>query len=507
MQNKNKNVKYKKITKIYMKKHDIIFWAIKLPLDFITIFSIFYISRELRLIKDFIPWINLPVQTIDDNSLLLFAIYWTILYVFILAIHGLYFIKITYSKINEFLQIIRYSFYWLIFYSFFVYLWKWIIYETEIPRLIILFTFLIWTIVIILQRIFLNNLEYYLLKKWFLSKRNLIIINNREPEKIKEILNDIKEAKIYKIIWYSNKEKLEWIKIKYIWDLDKIKKIFESKKCDEILYIDSDYNKKDLHKLWELTRIFWIRYRYITNSFDVTKTNTTLSLINKIPVIEINNTSLNSWSKIFKRIFDTIAWILWVIISLPIFIIVSILIKLEDPKWPIIYKNKRIWQWWKPFNLYKFRYMKWEYCVKDAYLVPEKNDKALEYEKKLIEKSSTRNWPLYKIKNDPRKTKIWNFIEKYSIDELPQFFNLIIWNMSLVWPRPHQPREVDKYSLDEKRLLTIKPWITWMAQVNGREKNDFKKEAELDIFYIENWSMLLDLKIILKTFSVLFNRK
>ena len=79
--------------------------------------------------------------------------------------------------------------------------------------------------------------------------------------------------------------------------------------------------------------------------------------------------------------------------------------------------------------------------------------------------------------------------------------------MSLVWPRPHQPREVEKYSIDQKRLLTIKPGITWMAQVNGRETNDFKKEAELDIFYIENWNMLLDLKIILKTFSVILKRK
>jgi lipopolysaccharide/colanic/teichoic acid biosynthesis glycosyltransferase len=79
--------------------------------------------------------------------------------------------------------------------------------------------------------------------------------------------------------------------------------------------------------------------------------------------------------------------------------------------------------------------------------------------------------------------------------------------MSLVGPRPHQPREVEKYSIDQKRLLTIKPGITGMAQVNGREKLDFKKEAELDIFYIENWSALLDLKIILKTFSVILKRK
>ncbi|NVP17574.1 sugar transferase [Candidatus Gracilibacteria bacterium] len=151
--------------------------------------------------------------------------------------------------------------------------------------------------------------------------------------------------------------------------------------------------------------------------------------------------------------------------------------------------------------------MKWEYCIKDAYKKLDKDDKALKLEKELIEKNSTRNGPLYKIKNDPRKTKIGNFIERYSIDEIPQFFNLIIGNMSLVGPRPHQPREVEKYSIDQKRLLTIKPGITGMAQVNGRETNDFKKEAELDIFYIENWSMLLDLKIILKTFSVILKRK
>ncbi len=75
--------------------------------------------------------------------------------------------------------------------------------------------------------------------------------------------------------------------------------------------------------------------------------------------------------------------------------------------------------------------------------------------------------------------------------------------MSLVWPRPHQEREVEKYSLQQKRLLTIKPWITWMAQVNWRETNDFDNEAKLDLFYIENWSFLLDLKIILKTIVVI----
>ncbi len=487
-----------------MKKYEIIFWALKLPLDFLIILSSFFISRELRLIQNIIPGITLETKTIDTESLFYFAVFWAFLYVIILATHRLYFIKITSSKIWETLNIIRYSFYWFIFFSFFVYLWNGIIYENEIPRLIIGFTFIIWTLFVILERIFLNSLEYFLMEKWIISKKNLILITNKKEEKIKEILDDIKNAKVYNIIWYSNKEKLQKTKLKFI-DIKNLKKYLKNKKADEILYIDSDFSKKELYEIWEYTRFFWTRYRYITNSFEVSKTNTSLSLINNIAVIEINNSSLNAWAKIFKRVFDFFVWVFAVIILSPIFIIVAILIKLEDPSWPIIYKNRRIWQAGKIFNLYKFRYMKWKYCIKDAYKNEDKE--ALEFEKKLIEKKSKRNGPLYKIENDPRKTKIWTFIEKYSIDEFPQFFNLILWNMSLVWPRPHQPREVEKYDLEERRLLTIKPWITWMAQVNGREKNDFKKEAKLDIFYIENWSIILDFKIIFKTFSVFLGRK
>lgn len=490
-----------------MKRHEIIFWVIRVPLDFIIILSAFFVAKEIRLLIDLAPRLNLPIQTIDNKSLLLFALFWSMLYLLVFSIHSLYSIKITSSKIKELLEIIRYSFYWLMFFLVAIFLWKWIVYEIEIPRLIVLYAFIIWTLGVILERIILNKIEQNLLDKWILAKKRLLIINNKEKEKIVEILEDIKKSNIYKIVWYANHidKEIEWIR--FIWDIEKIQKMFEDKKCDEVLYIDSDFGKKDLFKLWELTRIFGIRYRYITNNFDITKTNTTLSLINSIPVIEIKNTPLDNWWKVIKRLFDTSVWIFWVIILFPAFVVIAIMIKMEDPDWPVIYKNRRIWQNGKEFNLYKFRYMKWKYCIKDAYNVELKYDKALEFEEKLIKQSSTRHGPLYKIKDDPRKTKIWTFIEKYSIDELPQFINLIIGNMSLVWPRPHQPREVNKYSLEEKRLLTIKPGITWMAQVNGRETNDFKKETWLDIFYIENWSVLLDLKIILKTFSVIINRK
>lgn len=490
-----------------MKKHELIFWIIKVPLDFIIIFSCFFIAREIRLVSDLIPWVDLPIQTISLSELFFFALFGASLFVALFAVHSLYSIKIFHSKIKEFLEIIRYWFYFFIFFSVWVYLWNGIIYENEIPRLIVIFTCVIGTFLVILERIVLNNIQYYLLKKWKIPKRKLLLINSKSNKGFQKILEDISHSRIYEIIWYVNEHENEKItQIPYLWEKEELRVLLESKKCDEILFIDSDFKKKDLFQIWEYSRIFGIRYRYITNSFDITKTNTSLSLIHNIPVIELENTPLDKWSKVGKRIFDIFAWVLWLIFAAPAMIIVAICIKIEDPSGPIFFKNRRTGELGNEFSLYKFRYMKWKYCVKDAYGIDTDKDDALKFEQELIKKQSSRHWPLYKIKNDPRKTKIWTFIEKYSIDELPQFFNVVLWNMSLVWPRPHQPREVQKYSLEEKRVLTIKPGVTGMAQVNGREENDFKTEAKLDIFYIENWSILLDLKIILKTFSVILER-
>ncbi len=484
-----------------MKKHEIIFSIIKIPLDFFIVFFVFFLARDIRQFTDLIPWIQLKIQTISDKNLFYFALFWAILYLIIFALHKLYSIKITNSKIKEILEIIRYSFYWFFFYSALVYFAKDFLYSFEIPRLIILFSLILSIFFVSLSRIILNIIQNILLKKNIIKKRKILIITNKKIEKIKHIIDDIKKSAIYEIVWFSNlKNEEKKLKLKFIEWLSNLKKFLKNKKTDEIIYINSDFSKEQLYEIWETSRIYNIRYRYIPNSFDVTKSNSKLTLLNKIPVIELENTGLDGWWRVNKRIFDIIFSFFTIIFLSPILILIWILIKLENPKAPAIYKNRRVGQNKKLFDLYKFRYLKWEFCTS------EKNIKALEYEKELIKKQSKRNWPLYKIENDPRKTKIWNFIEKYSLDELPQLFNVFAWNMSIVWPRPHQPREVEKYRENHKIVLTIKPWITGMAQVNWRENNDFDKEVELDTFYIENWNILLDLKIILKTVITVIRR-
>jgi lipopolysaccharide/colanic/teichoic acid biosynthesis glycosyltransferase len=152
---------------------------------------------------------------------------------------------------------------------------------------------------------------------------------------------------------------------------------------------------------------------------------------------------------------------------------------------------KRVGQKGKIFKMYKFRSM-----VKDAHLM-----------KSEIKNLNERpDGPLFKMKNDPRVTTFGKFLRRTSLDELPQLFNVLAGEMSLVGPRPHEPEEVSEYQRGYRKLLTIKPGITGMAQVSGRSSLLFSEEAKLDIFYIENWSILLDLIILLKTPKALFKK-
>jgi lipopolysaccharide/colanic/teichoic acid biosynthesis glycosyltransferase len=125
----------------------------------------------------------------------------------------------------------------------------------------------------------------------------------------------------------------------------------------------------------------------------------------------------------------------------------------------------------------------------------------------LMKYNERSDGPLFKLKDDPRITKVGKFIRKTSIDELPQLFNVILGNMSLVGPRPHEPEEVSRYRREHRKLLAIKPGITGLAQISGRSDLNFDQEAKLDIYYIEHWSPLLDLKIFIRTPLVVLGAK
>ena len=184
-----------------------------------------------------------------------------------------------------------------------------------------------------------------------------------------------------------------------------------------------------------------------------------------------------------KRLIDIIGASLGLILASPIMLIVAILIKLEDPKGPIFFSQVRNGAYPKTFKMYKFRSM---------YIDAEERLEELMH---LNEQSG----PAFKIKDDPRITKIGKFIRKTSLDELPQLFNVLKGEMSLVGPRPAIPREVEQYTPYQKQRLLVKPGLTCIWQVSGRNNIGFDEWVELDIEYIKTRKLWLDIKLILLT--------
>lgn len=188
-----------------------------------------------------------------------------------------------------------------------------------------------------------------------------------------------------------------------------------------------------------------------------------------------------------KRVLDFVAALLGLILLSPIFLVVSILIKLES-EGEVIFSQTRIGLNGKEFKMYKFRSM-----VKNA-----------EELKAKLAAQNEMSGPMFKMKDDPRITKIGKFIRKTSIDELPQLFNVLKGEMSLVGPRPSLPREVIHFSDYHKQRLIAKPGLTCYWQVMGRNNIGFEEWMELDIKYIKERSIWVDIKLIFKTFFVLF---
>lgn len=192
-----------------------------------------------------------------------------------------------------------------------------------------------------------------------------------------------------------------------------------------------------------------------------------------------------------KRIIDIVCATIGLILLSPLFLIVAILIKLEDKNGPVIFKQIRVGKDGKEFYMYKFRSM-----VANAE----------ELKAQLMEKNEATG-PVFKMKNDPRVTKVGKFIRKTSIDELPQLFNVLKGEMSLVGPRPPLPDEVAKYTTYEMQRLSVIPGLTCYWQVSGRSNLGFDQWIELDLKYIHDRNLLIDLKLILKTILVLFGSK
>ena len=204
-----------------------------------------------------------------------------------------------------------------------------------------------------------------------------------------------------------------------------------------------------------------------------------------------NDNKKSLFYEISKRFIDIIGSILGIIILSPVLIIVGIMIKIDDSKGSIVFSQERIGLKGKVFKMYKLRSM-----VHNA-----------EELKKELSKKNEMSGPMFKMKDDPRVTKIGKFIRKTSIDELPQLFNVLKGDMSLVGPRPSLPKEVIEFDDWMMERLDVRPGLTCIWQVSGRNNIDFEEWMKLDIKYVRERNLIVDIKLIWKTVGVLFGDK
>lgn len=466
-----------------MKKSELVFTAILVPLDFLMLILASLTAYFLR----FNPAIVEIRPVIFDLQLkyyLTIVFFVAISWILIFAVSGLYSIKSNRRLIDQFYKIFTGCSGGMMLILIVIFFSR----ELFSSRFIVLASWIFSIIFVFIGRILIRGAQKFFLKKGIGISNLLIVGDGNIADSITRLFDKDKS------FGYRIAKQIREIPDDLIGTMNKIIKKYE---ISEVLQCE-DIGRKKSSELVDFCHERHLTYKYIPNLFEAQAINVEVWDTAGFPVIELKRTRLDGWKKILKRVFDIIGSFAAIIILSPIMIIIAIAIKL-DSKGPVFFTYKeRIGQGGKPFFYFKFRSMIDDAC---------KMRYDPEFRKKV---KDLRGWnkdnPMIKYKNDPRVTKVGRFIRRYSIDELPEFFNVLFGKMSLVGPRPHEPEEVAKYKKRHKKVLTIKPGITGMAQVSGRSDLEFSEEVRLDVYYIENWSFKLDLYILFKTPFILLKR-
>ncbi len=452
-----------------MKKADFILNIFLVPLDFCLVFLAALTAYYFRF-SEAISTIRPVVFDLSFDHYLQLAFNVSILSIFVFALAGFYAMR---SKrlIKEIPRIFFGVSMVVVFLVLFIFLTR----ELFSSRFIIL---LGWALAILY--LFIGRVIVFLLRDRFFSLGfGLSSIF---------VLGDINARQII-VNTYKHNPRLGFKVVGEFDDLAQLendataKNLLSAKKVDYLMQTDSALAKDQALDLLTFCQENHLSLKYIANLFQAQSLHVNFSEIAGYPLVEIAGTPLDGWRKVYKRIFDFILALFLLIILSPIFLILAILVKTTS-EGPIFVSLKRVGEKGKIFNLYKFRSM-----INGAHSL----------KSEMLAHNERKDGPLFKMKNDPRVTKFGKFLRTSSLDEFPQLFNVLRGTMSLVGPRPHEPEEVSNYQRGYKRLLSIKPGMTGLAQVSGRSNLLFAEEAKLDIFYIENWSILLDIIILLKT--------
>lgn len=472
-----------------MKKTELIFNLISILIDTLAIIGAGILAYQLRYQTDSLVGPVLFDLALADFLLILVRVIPIVLLIF--ALLGLYSLRGTrrlwleWSRVTVGLSLAAFITVILFFFD-----------QSIFPsRFIILAVWLISIVFVLAGRMILKSIQQALFAKGY-GLHRLALINGEgtEAHVIKEILTNRRHGYVI-TAELSNGENI----------LKDLEALYAKQPFDEIVQSNHNTGAEDNLKLVAFARQYGLQFSFVPNLFEVQRNIIELNNLQGIPIIGLKNTPLDGWGKLIKRLADIVMSIICLIITAPLLIALAIAIKL-DTNGPVVYSSIRCGQNGRRFRFYKLRSMHAHLSVGEQY----GKEEAEAYLKELIATSEEkRDGPLYKIKDDPRVTKMGRFIRRTKVDEIPQFWNVLKGDMSMVGPRPHLPDQVEQYRASNGRVLTIKPGIFGFTQIaqTSWPTLPFEEEIRLDTYYIENWSLWLDFQILAKSLLILFWEK
>jgi len=360
----------------------------------------------------------------------------------------------------------------------------------DIPRTIVLITIGLVTVTLSLRRIIYRAMLYRRFDRGIGTRNVLIVGTGPEAHALRHHLESIRRLGFtFKgfIDFPGSASRFTSTSGDVVGSLDTLFDHARKQFVDEIFFT-SPFERGVVQEVLEQARNFDVDLRVVPDLYDGQAWNSPIEYIGQFPTIPLHRGHVPEFGLMIKRVFDVIFSVLALIFISPLLLVIGLAVKLDSPG-PVFYSSERIGKKGRVFKCTKFRTM-----VCDA----EKLRADLNH-------LNERDGVLFKIADDPRITKLGRFLRKYSLDEFPQFLNVLRGDMSVVGPRPPIASEVREYKLSHLRRLDVTPGITGLWQVQGRQDPSFDSYVSLDVTYIENWSIWLDLKIILRTVGVVFS--
>ena len=465
------------------KRSEIVFSLLAIPADLLMVFLAFIVAYWLRSQTEILQ----IVYFWPFRQYLLFIGIMLPFWLLVFALAGLY--ATSPGRRGEFTKIFLSVSAGIMFFVVWVFLSRTVFFS----RLIVIYAWILAIIFVMTGRFLLGQLQHFLYQ-YNIGVRSVVVIG--QSETAKTLKYELEHNKIlgYRVINGLVKPEVSLLKAF----------LAKHKKIDEMIVADSNLATTTVLDLIAFAEEYSIIFRLVPNLFEVKSTNVEVQTLAAIPMLQYRRTPLDGWLAILKRIFDIIFSSLILFLLSPLFVLIIILIRL-DSRGPVYYRHKRLGMGKKDFYLYKFRTMKAEYCTGDDYQGKSDEDIFIrEFRKPELVQEFVKE---YKLKDDPRVTSIGRILRKTSLDELPQLFNVLFGQLSLVGPRPIVRGELEKYGIYKHRLFIVKPGLTGLWQVSGRSDMPYEERVKLDMYYIENWSLWDDLIILLKTFFVVLLRK